>query len=319
LEIMDTTTTASATVREVSIQQVPIADLHPNPDQPRQEFEQIALEELAASIANIGLLQPIVVRPRAEGGFTIIAGERRWRACQLAGITSAPCSMKDEMSEADAYVLSVAENVSRKDMTDIEEAKAYAKLKDEFGRSLKEIAELYGKTENYVQYRLDLLNLREDIQHLVASKQLTFIVGWYMSLLSPAGQAEVLKEIQAGKLPTNDKACQFAKAIQIREQSPSLLEDDADADPLAAARQRVHLNKAQQAWVKIEETGPAMAKLMELSPAELEKAMGSNMALHHQRVEQLWKQVGRLRNQAREAQAIHVAKTGKEARNDKTA
>src|SRR5262249_31368524 len=107
----------------------PIEEVHPSPDQPRQAFSEQALEELAQSIRSEGLIQPLIVRQRSEGGFWLIAGERRWRAAQRAGLHDVPVVVR-EATAAGAFELALVENIQRADLNPIEEALAYRRLCD---------------------------------------------------------------------------------------------------------------------------------------------------------------------------------------------
>jgi ParB family chromosome partitioning protein len=302
---MDTTTTA------ISVEQIGLDLLHRNPDQPRQFFDENALDELAASIRQHGLLEPIVVRPRAEGGYTIVAGERRWRAGLRGGIDAMPCSVLRDMSDEDAFVLSVTENVTRADMTCIEEAQSYARIQAA-GRTVEQVAALFGKTKETIQVRMDLLALREDLQHLAATGQLSVGPAWYMSRLSQAGQAEILARIMAGGLPTNDDICRASAAVRLREESPAMFERKP-LDPLVEAKRRVHRTKIQTAWTKVETIGPAISQFLELSPEELALAVGDDVPLYHKRVELLYKTIRQVSSLMRQAQAVHEAQKSADA------
>ena len=152
--------------------QVPVGQIHPNPRQPRKRFEHAATAGLAESIRAQGIIQPVVVRPRAAGGFELIAGERRWRAAREAGIESLPALIRDA-GDRDALLLGLVENVAREELSAVEEARAYALLTDEFGLSLGEIAERVGGSKPAVSNRLRLLELPDDILAMVERGELT--------------------------------------------------------------------------------------------------------------------------------------------------
>jgi len=144
-----------------------IEAIHPNPRQPRKRFEPEAAEGLAASIRHQGVLQPIVVRHRAEGGFELIAGERRWRAAKAAGIPTLPALVRD-VPDRDSLLLGLVENVAREQLSPVEEARAYASLVDEFELSLGEVAEHVGRSKPAVSNRLRLLELPEEVLWMLA-------------------------------------------------------------------------------------------------------------------------------------------------------
>ena len=150
----------------------PIESLKPNPDQPRKIFDAGDLEELAASIRDKGVLQPILVRshPKEDGVWQIIAGERRWRAAQLARLTEAPIIVK-EMDDVAVVEVAIIENVQRADLNPLEEADAYRMLMERFGRTQDAVAGVVGKSRSHVANTLRLLLLPEAVlQHVRAGK-----------------------------------------------------------------------------------------------------------------------------------------------------
>ena len=142
---------------------LPVSAIRPDPKQPRQVFDEQALRELAQSILHDGLQQYPIVRPVSDGHYVLIAGERRWRACQLAGLTEIPCVVRD-VDEARAFELAIIENVLRENLSPLEEAEAYGRLMRERGLALEPLAQLVRKTVAYVEYRVRLLNLREEFR-----------------------------------------------------------------------------------------------------------------------------------------------------------
>lgn len=137
-----------------------INDIEPNRDQPRKDFDETALAELADSISQHGLIQPIVVKPTMDGTYSIIAGERRWRACRMAGITEVPVIIKvaDEQSLME---IALIENLQREDLNAVEEALGYRSLIDGYGLTQDEVAKKMGKSRSAVTNALRLLNLNE--------------------------------------------------------------------------------------------------------------------------------------------------------------
>ena len=147
-------------------------EIHPNPRQPRRRFAPDATDGLAGSIKAQGLLQPVVVRPRPEGGYELIAGERRWRAAREAGLTTVPALVR-EADDRDSLVLALVENVAREQLSPVEEARAYAVLLDEFELSLAEVASKVGRSKPAVSNRLRLLELPEEVLELVEQRKLS--------------------------------------------------------------------------------------------------------------------------------------------------
>jgi ParB family chromosome partitioning protein len=151
---------------------VPIDQIHPNPRQPRKRFDHEATAGLAESIRAQGIIQPVVLRPRAAGGYELIAGERRWRAARETNLETLPALIRDA-ADRDALLLGLVENVAREELSPIEEARAYALLTDEFELSLGEIAERVGASKPAVSNRLRLLELPDDVLAMVERAELT--------------------------------------------------------------------------------------------------------------------------------------------------
>jgi ParB family transcriptional regulator, chromosome partitioning protein len=157
---------------ETELLRLPLDAIHPNPKQPRRRFEPEATAGLASSLKHQGVLQPVVVRPRAAGGYELIAGERRWRAAREAGLETLPALVR-ETDDRETLLLSLVENVAREDLSPVEEARAYAALVDEFELSLGELAERVGRSKAGVSNRLRLLELPEEVLWMLARGELT--------------------------------------------------------------------------------------------------------------------------------------------------
>jgi ParB family transcriptional regulator, chromosome partitioning protein len=151
---------------------VPVELIHPSPRQARRKFEQEATAGLAESIRAQGLVQPIVLRPRAGGGYELIAGERRWRAAREAGVPALAAVVR-EADDREAVLLGLVENVAREQLSPVEEAHAYALLLDEFDLSLGEVSERVGKSKPAVSNRLRLLELPDDVLAMLERGELT--------------------------------------------------------------------------------------------------------------------------------------------------
>ena len=153
------------------IANIPVADIHPNPDQPRRHFAEEALDELGASIKRHGIIQPIVVRPH-NGSFQIVAGERRWRAAQRAQLHEIPAIIRN-FDDAETLEIALIENIQRQDLNPIEEAETYRRLCDEFGHSAAALAELVHKSRSHVANMIRLLDLPPAIRELVVEGRLS--------------------------------------------------------------------------------------------------------------------------------------------------
>lgn len=144
-----------------------LSEIEPNKNQPRQDFDETALAELAESISKHGLLQPILVRPIIGGGYQIVAGERRYRASRMAGLSEVPVIIR-ELSESETMEIALIENLQRENLTPIEEAVGYRTLMDEHGFSQEDVSKAVGKSRSAVANSLRLLKLPEDILKMVS-------------------------------------------------------------------------------------------------------------------------------------------------------
>lgn len=163
---------AAPSLEGTSVSTLPLREIEPDPAQPRKYFAESALAELAASIQEHGMLQPIAVRPRAAGGYTIIAGERRWRAARLAGLAEVPVVIRD-VSDEQAMELALVENLQREDLDPVEQAAGIRELMDRCGLTQEQAAEKLGKSRPAVANSLRLLNLPADALELLKSGGIT--------------------------------------------------------------------------------------------------------------------------------------------------
>lgn len=152
--------------------EIPVDRIAANPAQPRSRFDDQALAELAASIRAHGVLQPVLVRER-DGGFVLVAGERRWRAARLAGLSTVPAVVRELLADEDELQLALVENLQRRDLTPLEEARAYDDLRGRFGLSQAQIADRVGVDRSTVANALRLLKLPPEIQELLESGKLS--------------------------------------------------------------------------------------------------------------------------------------------------
>jgi ParB family chromosome partitioning protein len=181
------------------LRDVPVADIDPNPHQPRQHFDEETLVSLAGSVREVGVLQPVLVRPAAGGRFELIAGERRWRAAMRAGLDVIPAIVR-ETGDLQAVEQALVENLHRQDLGVLEEASGYQQLIEDFGLTHEDVATRVGKSRSAVTNTLRLLQLPPSIQQLVASGRLS------------AGHARAL-------MGTPDRAFQEALAARaVRDQ-----------------------------------------------------------------------------------------------------
>lgn len=166
-------TTEESVVQDIrSLRHVPVELLHPNPNNPRKHFAEEDLESLAKSLRDKGLLQPLVVRPRGDGSFEIVAGERRWRASQRAGIHDVPVLIR-ELDDKETLEIALIENIQRSDLNVLEEARAYRQLLEQYGYTQQQLADAIGKSRSHIANTMRLMSLPESIQHHIEDGSLT--------------------------------------------------------------------------------------------------------------------------------------------------
>jgi ParB family chromosome partitioning protein len=163
-----------ASVNAPGVQSLPVDAMGPSPYQPRRAMDETLLEELANSIRQRGILQPLLVRPTpgVAGSYQIIAGERRWRAAQKAQLHEVPVLVRD-LSDADAMAAGLVENLQRADLNAVEEAAGYDRLLTEFGMTQDQLAEAIGKTRSYISHTMRILKLPEQVQAMVRTGDLS--------------------------------------------------------------------------------------------------------------------------------------------------
>ena len=204
-----------------------INEIEPNRDQPRKIFEEQALAELSASIKEHGVLQPLLVRPMADGSYRLVAGERRYRAARMAGVTEVPVTIR-EMTDEEESIFALIENLHREDLNAIEEAQGIKTLIDTFGFTQEEAAQKVGKSRTAVTNSLRLLNLPEDISNLVRDGKIS--MGHARALLSFEDTAEASRVAQLvvkDGISVRDVE-RLAKSAQKTKKSPEKREKKRD-------------------------------------------------------------------------------------------
>ena len=180
-----------------------LMDIEPNKEQARKQFDEAALSELADSIAQHGVLQPLLVRPLIGGGYQLVAGERRWRASRIAGLTQVPVVIK-ELSDTEAAVISLIENLQREDLNPVEEALGFASLMKDFNLTQEEAAQKVGKSRPAVANALRLLKLPEKVLDMVRENKLS------------AGHARALAAIEDEKVLISTAELIVEKGLSVR-------------------------------------------------------------------------------------------------------
>jgi ParB family chromosome partitioning protein len=237
---------------------VAIEEVHPSPGQPRKTFDDARLDELAASIRSQGIIQPLVVRLREAGGYELIAGERRWRAAQRAGLHEVPAVVRD-VAEKSAFEMAMVENLQRQDLNPIEEAQGFERLIAEFGYTQEALATRVGKDRSTVANALRLLRLPEGVRGMVTEGRLSM------------GHARALLGLEAV-----DAIERLARRVVARELSVRQVEQlvkrerDGVSDRPAPEPERVsasardlgeRLTRALGTRVKVVEEGPGKGRL----------------------------------------------------------
>ncbi len=173
---------------------IPIEKIMPNPDQPRRDFDQDDLRELADSIREKGIIQPLIVRekPDKSDGYEIVAGERRWRAAQMAQLHEVPVIIRD-YSDAEVLEIAIIENIQRADLNPVEEASGYRQLMEAFGHTQEKLAEALGKSRSHIANLLRLLNLPEEVLGYLREGRLT--AGHARALVTAEDPAAIAREV----------------------------------------------------------------------------------------------------------------------------
>jgi ParB family transcriptional regulator, chromosome partitioning protein len=195
-------TSEEAVVQDIrSLRHVPVELLHPNPNNPRKHFAEEDLESLAKSLRDKGLLQPLVVRPRADGSFEIVAGERRWRASQRAGIHDVPVLIRD-LDDKETLEIALIENIQRSDLNALEEARAYRQLLEQYAYTQQQLADAIGKSRSHIANTMRLMSLPESIQKQIEDGSLT--AGHARSLVATEQPEELADKIIQLKLTVRE-------------------------------------------------------------------------------------------------------------------
>lgn len=256
IHVVNQTAPQSSIPEEAQIWKIPIDRLVPNTQQPRQTFDQEALKELAASIKEKGILQPITARRLSDREFEIIAGERRWRAAQLAGLHEVPVILK-KVTEKDSLEYAIIENIQRENLNPIEEAEAYERLMTEYSMTQQMVADKLGKERSTIANSLRLLTLPPELKVMVRKNELS------------AGHAKVL-------LSLSDAQTQMQIAKQVVTERLSVR---ATEKLVAKARREANKTDAISSFQK---TGPEVSqRLIESIAADLQKLIGTKVTIDY--------------------------------------
>jgi len=192
--------THDSPTRSIGVRIVPIDHIEPNPEQPRLVFELGALNELAASIREHGVLQPILVRPLGSNTYQIVAGERRWRASRLAGLDTIP-ALIEEIDDDTALEIAIIENLQREDLSPLDEAAMYDRMVHEHGYSIRKLADKLGKDKGYLENRLRLADAPPEIRELVSLRKDSLSHAYeLMKVDDPKKRRRLAEQVARGEL-----------------------------------------------------------------------------------------------------------------------
>lgn len=180
---------------------LPLSEIRPHPGQPRRWFDEEALDDLARSIAQRGVIQPVIVRPRKGGGYELVAGERRWRAAQRARLHEIPAIIR-ELSDPDTFALALIENIQREDLNPVEEAEAYQRLVGDQGYSPVEVARMVDKSRSHIANLMRLLALPQPVLKMIAEKSLS--MGHARALINVPDAERIAAEVVDRGLSVRD-------------------------------------------------------------------------------------------------------------------
>lgn len=284
----------------MTITTLPIDQIRRNERQPREYFEPNALQELADSIKRFGLMQPIEVR-RDGDQYEIVAGERRWRAHQLAELTEIKVIVTDgNLTEMERFKRSVAENINRADMTPMEEARAFSRiLKEQEGAEAKDVAKEFGKSPQYVMLRLALLDLTEEVQQHVNSGAIGTQAAVQIAALTPGNQAAVLKKWAGGAFAGDNELVHFAYALK-RQQNQVVAMIVENMSPEERQRERATTRKNID---RVEQVLGLLDELAKADPMKLAIALEGEVAKRLDQMDRVADAVAKARFNMRQAKA----------------
>ena len=214
---------------------VPIEQITANPDQPRRNFEPEALQELAASLKQRGVLQPLIVRPHPDdaGIYQIVAGERRWRAAQMAQLHELPVIIR-QMTDTEVLEIAIIENIQRADLNSIEEAASFRQLMDRFGHTQERLAEALNKSRSHIANLLRLLNLPDSVQEMVKEKKLS--AGHARALITAPNASQLARRVVEKGMSvreTEDMVRKLSQSPQDKPRGKAKASAEKDADTRA--------------------------------------------------------------------------------------
>ena len=226
-----------------STNKIDISKIYPNKKQPRKNFEEKEITELSESIKNQGLIQPIVVRETSGDMYEIIAGERRWRACQLAGLHSVSCVVMS-VDDKNVYELALIENIQRENLNVVEEAKAYKNLIELNGLKNEELSKKIGKSSSHISNLIRILDLDEEIHQMIINGKIS--MGHARALIGVPNAVEKAKEIFEKKLSVREVERSTSKHKQTRkkqsEKDPNIIDLEKELSDKIGLKTEIEFN-----------------------------------------------------------------------------
>lgn len=269
---------------ESTVSMIALCDLQPSPYQPRVEFDKAALEELAASIQQMGLLQPIVVRSTGDREYQIIAGERRWRAAHQAGLTEVPCLIR-ELTDGEAQIAALVENIHRRDLSLYERGRALRRIREALDLSWEQVAERLGMSTRTIMRFARYAQIPEAVEQIVASEPMTMRHYEALAKLpdNPRAQVQVAEAIKQNKL-SGPAANRLALNLAAQGGSEGPVSEAPGSEEIAVAR--AALDSMDALLEQLERLQAAQVKLGEMQRKQLAE-----------RVEQLQQSMATLQRQ----------------------
>jgi ParB family chromosome partitioning protein len=259
--------------KSFGVRQVPTERVDPSPDQPRLAMDQDSLDDLASSVREHGILQPILVRPAAGGRYQIVAGERRWRAARMAGLDTVP-ALIEELDDETALEISIIENLQREDLSPLDEALMYERMIHEHGYSVRRLAQKLGKDKGYLENRLRLADAPPEVKELVSVRKDTLSAAYELMKVPDAKKRKRLADqVARGEL----SLVKLKERIEGRRSRTPV--SDADEAAAVAARAETHAGAVRReaeppdTWSGTRPSGPVRDDALQTAKAQFAEAL----------------------------------------------
>jgi ParB family chromosome partitioning protein len=266
--------------RSIGVRQIPTERVDPSPNQPRLAMDQGSLDDLASSVREHGILQPILVRPAAGGRYQIVAGERRWRAARMAGLEAVP-ALIEELDDETALEISIIENLQREDLSPLDEALMYERMIHEHGYSVRRLAQKLGKDKGYLENRLRLADAPPEVKELVSVRKDTLSAAYELMKVPDARKRKRLADqVARGEL----SLVKLRERIEGRRSRTPVA--DADEAAEVAARMETHAGAVRRdaevavdTWSGTRPTGPIRDDALQTAKAQFAEALEELMEI----------------------------------------